>query len=529
MADFFQKAERPPVSRPRRLGQILLLFLLVGLAALFVEHWRGERALRAWKERMIARGEILDPIKLWPAPSTDAATFSNQLAAALGQLPKSLGKFEGRVCGMAHDESGQVGRGSRQPAPLTSDQDPPSTWQELNAALKEGEPGLRAIRQLMKNPPRAMEWEITKRLDMDRIPNFIGTRRSAQGLATAAINDLHRGNLADALENLEALQGCVRLNSDEPALVNFMMRVAVAGLGSDTGWDALQETGWTEPQLLRLQQACQANDLLPQMPKALAAERLARLHSINWLAAHSYQEWVDRYAPILKSFGAKPTEYEGARWASVWREWVFHPAWSYAWRAQEELVYLRYSQDELDIVRESVRRGAWMYLNTRQTALRDNYARPAAEWRFYQSLPMLDWCSVIIGSNPVDRPACPYPNYSKAWLATARNLSQHQMMITTIALKRYQLHHGKLPAELTALIPDYLKDLPHDLVDGQPLRYRLNANGSFTLYSIGEDATDDGGDARPPEANSGRRQEGFGAGRDWVWPQSAAPVKQPKT
>ena len=44
MSDMFHQAERPPVSRPRRLGQILLLFLLVVLAALFVEHWRGEQA-----------------------------------------------------------------------------------------------------------------------------------------------------------------------------------------------------------------------------------------------------------------------------------------------------------------------------------------------------------------------------------------------------------------------------------------------------------------------------------------------------
>ena len=31
-------------------------------------------------------------------------------------------------------------------------------------------------------------------------------------------------------------------------------------------------------------------------------------------------------------------------------------------------------------------------------------------------------------------------------------------------------------------------------MDGQPLRYRLNADGSFVLYSVGEDAR---GDARP--------------------------------
>src|SRR6185503_2666462 len=124
-------------------------------------------------------------------------------------------------------------------------------------------------------------WDITKRLDMDRVPNFIGTRRSAQCLAAATINDLHEGNLAAALENLEALQGCVRLNADEPALVNFMVRVAVLGLASSAGWDALQEDGWTEPQLLRLQQACQANNLYAQLPKVVAAERLGRVQSLN--------------------------------------------------------------------------------------------------------------------------------------------------------------------------------------------------------------------------------------------------------
>jgi len=132
------------------------------------------------------------------------------------------------------------------------------------------------------------------------------------------------------------------------------------------------------------------------------------------------------------------------------------------------------------------------------------------------------------GGTPVAQSECPYPNYSSAWRATARNLNSHEMMITAIALRRYHRQHGRMPGELAALVPAYLKAVPRDIVDGQPLRYRLNADGSFTLYSIGEDATDDGGDKRPPVASSSGSLPGFSSGRDWVWPQLAAAVEPSK-
>jgi len=238
---------------------------------------------------------------------------------------------------------------------------------------------------------------------------------------------------------------------------------------------------------------------------------------------------VDLYSDILKSFGARPSDYQGACWQGPWRQWVFHPVWSYAWRAQEEMDFLRFSQDDLEIVREAVQRGAWNYLKTQQAALRDKYHRPPAHWRFYESLPMHNEVTTVIsGGTPVAQPECPYPNYSSAWRATARNLNSHEMMITAIALRRYHRQHGRMPGELAALVPAYLKAVPRDIVDGQPLRYRLNADGSFTLYSIGEDAKDDGGDKRPPVASSSGSLPGFSSGRDWVWPQLAAAVEPSK-
>ena len=42
------------------------------------------------------------------------------------------------------------------------------------------------------------------------------------------------------------------------------------------------------------------------------------------------------------------------------------------------------------------------------------------------------------------------------------------------------------PAPSTQL----LASVPLDAVDGQPLRYRRNADGTFSLYSIGENGVD---------------------------------------
>jgi hypothetical protein len=92
--------------------------------------------------------------------------------------------------------------------------------------------------------------------------------------------------------------------------------------------------------------------------------------------------------------------------------------------------------------------------------------------------------------------------------------------VTAIALKRYQLGHGELPRTLAALVPAYLSSMPLDPVVGQPLRYRLNSDGTFVLYSIGLDGVDEGGDAaRRGSGSSGRPS--FVLANDWVWPQPA--------
>ena len=96
--------------------------------------------------------------------------------------------------------------------------------------------------------------------------------------------------------------------------------------------------------------------------------------------------------------------------------------------------------------------------------------------------------------------------------------------VTAIALKRYQLRHGDYPADLTALVPEFVPSVPRDPVDGQPLRYRRNTDGTFLLYSVGENGKDDGGDPLP---GKGVKTSFFNwlnpDALDWVWPQPATP------
>jgi hypothetical protein len=152
-------------------------------------------------------------------------------------------------------------------------------------------------------------------------------------------------------------------------------------------------------------------------------------------------------------------------------------------------------------------------------ANRENYRARAATWRFYLKLPLAEELpEAITGSAPKDSPY-PYADFSRAWFSTLKNLTLNKLVTTAIAIKRYELKHGKPPPRLAALVPEFLPALPVDLMDGQTLRYRLYSDGSFTLYSVGANAQDDGGDPDVEQQNGQVKNGSAWMGRDWVWPR----------
>jgi hypothetical protein len=86
------------------------------------------------------------------------------------------------------------------------------------------------------------------------------------------------------------------------------------------------------------------------------------------------------------------------------------------------------------------------------------------------------------------------------------------LAMTACALERCRLANGNYPDSLNQLCPQFMGEIPHDLISGQPLKYRRTEDGRFLLYSVGWNEVDDGGQV-------GVKQSGFYdiKSGDWVW------------
>jgi hypothetical protein len=106
------------------------------------------------------------------------------------------------------------------------------------------------------------------------------------------------------------------------------------------------------------------------------------------------------------------------------------------------------------------------------------------------------------------------PNFTKAEQTTAHNQTMANEAQIVCALERYRLVHGEYPEMLDALVPQFIEQLPHDMIGGQPLQYHRTSDRKFLLYSVGWNEKDDGGEKH--QYNNVGRGVDYSQG-DWVW------------
>ncbi len=73
---------------------------------------------------------------------------------------------------------------------------------------------------------------------------------------------------------------------------------------------------------------------------------------------------------------------------------------------------------------------------------------------------------------------------------------------TAVAVERYRIAAGRLPVDLSDLVPAYLDGVPEDPFDGRPLRYRILKRATFSTASAEM--------RRTTEARNARRSERIG-------------------
>lgn len=94
--------------------------------------------------------------------------------------------------------------------------------------------------------------------------------------------------------------------------------------------------------------------------------------------------------------------------------------------------------------------------------------------------------------------------------------SQRRQALIACALERYFILHQAYPAVLTDLVPQFIAEVPTDVMDGKPMRYRKTEKDRYVLWAIGFDGKDDGGKVRAtPDTVADLYKSNYVG--DWAW------------
>lgn len=481
------------MSRTIRLIIVLVVVLLIAVVARScMRGSSSSRALAAYKTSLRANGEKLTAEELgYPRPPETNGSL-NLLLSSVNLVGRA--RFEPGMLDLFHFVSAgraQVAWTVAQPPLYSSRGDNTNvTWENFSEHFKSSAEALQGIRDAVQYPPRYFFNDPTNFFNQPPSP-FVQLRNAAQSLSGDAIVALHAHDLGRAQADLHALTKLALFHHEDLTLVSQMIRRAIAGLGLGVTWEALQAQGWNEESLAALQRDWESVDLTDALEKGMTGERAFGEAAFSYMRSVGPAERMKMF-----KFGTTPGRKSAKEYFD---QFVLMPIWR-AHADEDETLFLEYHQRSLDSIRKARSGASWqtveVELQSNNAQLNKALSNPMAKFRYQLS-------AIII------------PNTTRAATVVARNETQRQLTIAAIALERYRLRKGQPPPDLDSLVPQYLSALPIDPMSAKSLGYRRNTDGSFTLYSAGEDGHDDGGDANP---QSSTNKFDLWAGKDAVWP-----------
>ena len=343
------------------------------------------------------------------------------------------------------------------------------------------QPDFQLIRQALGRPSARMDGDYGNPWGIP-LPNYKTIRSLTYTLTRRAQSHLLLGQPDQALSDLTLLHDVCRIFRGAPTgkpmpLVTAMINVAVAGAYTDAIADGFRLHSWQEPQLATLQIQLSQIDLAPMVKESVHGEQLSAFGAMQNVMTNfvvrrepnaSLLQKIHNLRPpnILKGFGA-------INIINVVRV--------------EQLDY-----DSIDTAQNRV------YPERANAAHHevDSLGDHSFPFKFYYFLAALM-----------------LPDYTKAIETFAYNQTMVNQAQIACALERYHLAHGEYPTALDQLAPKFIGQLPHDLIGGQPLKYVRSGDGTFLLYSVGWNGTDEQGQSFPLTFAKG----------DWVWPSISAP------
>jgi len=497
----------------RRRPILILVFMLVGLATLWAlfEHVHGKRMLRTYKAGLVSGGEKLTVEELIPPFSADANLAANHLVQAAWQLSQN-----GPVMPMNPPPAmrfvapGKAMVGWRQPD-IRDGGGRTNRWEDLDEQFRDNQRALAEMRAALDGT--RFNWNLNYKQGYSiLLPHLAKLKLCAQWLSAATVHHFHQEDLEGAQTDLKSLLSLADALRDERLAISQLVRLAIAAIAAGATWEALQADGWTDAQLASLQKRWESLEFAGPMGKTIEMERAMEVELFDRLrrSRDERKQFFDAMAtggPGGTGQAAAPGGLDDFEFALALAKKSIDSASSFG--------------------RESLWCSFWSYEDERRCLLGDQASitalREAARKHTFGQVPVSENEKLFRfhTREPLRQKYFLWASREGIWDRSIRRVrlveTHRELVVTAIALKRYQLRHTKTAPDLTALVPEFLGRLPSDWMDGKTLRYRVNPDTSFVLYSVNENGKDDGGDATPENPQS----RNFSEGRDMVWPMPA--------
>ena len=378
-----------------------------------------------------------------------------------------------------------------------------NSWQDVETELSTNRIALADLRVVLQSRGFDNKLDYATGSEM-LLPHLRPTRNLSRWYVASVQLSLRQGNNAEALMDMLASLRLTRVPENDRLVVCELTRIQIANQNAAVCWEALQSDNWTDGQLAEIQSGWLHTSFLTNMILALKMKRAI------------YRSDFKRF---LNSAGSGSAV--GALMFHVTPPWVemmpdgievaftqrIAPAfWRFAWLKQDEKNLLEAVEALIQTCQSAATNQSKLQVSPLLDQFSEKYLpQECRSTIFPVSELILSGIFAPIG-------------------AVFRAETQRSLVLCAIALKRHSLRHGKLPTTLDALVPEFLSSVPVDFMDGKPVKYRLGSDGSFTLYSIGEDGMDDGGDIFPVATYSWRD---LWKRRDYVWsaPATSAEIE----
>jgi hypothetical protein len=314
------------------------------------------------------------------------------------------------------------------------------------------------------------------------LPHLSVVKRLSQVLGLRAGAELAAGRTEAAFEDTKLLLHLADACKEEPFLISQLVRMSQFAIALQPLTEGMSQ--WPEPQLRFLQGRLARFDFCADTKRAFRSERVAGALMIEMVrSSPSRVSMLGLYGGGRSGF-----EFEKTLISIAPKGWLDLERLNYC-RLMEKHVLSTIDLSARRISPRGDRAGDRLKAELDQRSLAGLYLRHRL------------FSSVLI-------PSISRTPQKAAFFQTAVDCA-----VIACALERYRRAYGSLPETLAALEPEFIAQVPRDIVSGEPLKYHRTGPDRYVLYSVGWNMKDDQGVIAPAKkGDESARSEG-----DWVW------------